>query len=330
MPQIVSGFTVPAGSDPVSSIDDTLSTMAGELATAIGTAGGRNLIINGAFDVWQRGTSISLSSGGRAYGPDRFMAQSNFSAGSSSLSQQAFTLGAAPVAGYEAANFLRLTAGSTASYFDIGQKVEDVRTLAGQSATVSFWAKASVATTTQVLLQQNFGSGGSASVDLTTNVTVGTSWQRYTFTTTLGSMTGKTIGAGSHLGFYLVVAAPTNSQTFDLWGVQLEAASTASTFRRNGNNPADELIACQRYYVAESGSSNLLQGYMTQASSTARDMAVFLPVTMRVAPTVSVTWAAGTGPGTYNITPRSFMTFVTIGNTTTPVSLNSYTASAEL
>lgn len=32
MPQTVSGFTVPAGTDPVSSIDDTLSTMATEIA----------------------------------------------------------------------------------------------------------------------------------------------------------------------------------------------------------------------------------------------------------------------------------------------------------
>lgn len=34
MTQIVSGFTVPSGSDPVSSIDDTLVTLAGEVEVA--------------------------------------------------------------------------------------------------------------------------------------------------------------------------------------------------------------------------------------------------------------------------------------------------------
>ena len=34
MTQTVAGFTVPAGSDPVSSIDDTLVTMAGEIEVA--------------------------------------------------------------------------------------------------------------------------------------------------------------------------------------------------------------------------------------------------------------------------------------------------------
>lgn len=38
MTQIVSGFTVPAGSDPVSSIDDTLVTFAGEVRAAITAA----------------------------------------------------------------------------------------------------------------------------------------------------------------------------------------------------------------------------------------------------------------------------------------------------
>lgn len=38
MTQTVSGFTVPAGSDPVSSIDDTLATFAGEVRTAITAA----------------------------------------------------------------------------------------------------------------------------------------------------------------------------------------------------------------------------------------------------------------------------------------------------
>lgn len=37
MPQVVSGFTVPAGSDAISTIDDTMATMAGELSSKFST-----------------------------------------------------------------------------------------------------------------------------------------------------------------------------------------------------------------------------------------------------------------------------------------------------
>lgn len=51
MTQTVSGFTVPAGSDPVSSIDDTLVTMAGEIEAAT-----KDVVFNA-----QTGTSYTLA-----------------------------------------------------------------------------------------------------------------------------------------------------------------------------------------------------------------------------------------------------------------------------
>jgi len=72
-------------------------------------AAGKNAIINGAFNVWQRGTSVSLTSNTYAYGPDRFVALCTFSAGTSSFSQQSFAAGTAPVAGYEGTFFARVT-----------------------------------------------------------------------------------------------------------------------------------------------------------------------------------------------------------------------------
>jgi hypothetical protein len=248
---------------------------------------GKNKMINGDFGIWQRGTSISLSSGGRVYGADRFNCQSNFSAGTSTFSQQAFTAGTAPVAGYEGSYFGRLTAGSTASYFDVGQKIEDVRTLAGQPVTISFWAKASASTAMSILLQQNFGSGGSASVDSSSAVTITTSWVRYTFTTTLASLTGKTIGTGSHVGFYLLTTGSvTGSQTFDIWGVQLEYGSKATPFQTATGTIQGELAACQRYLPSVSnlgGVNEFAVGYAYAANSTI--YVVNLPVQARVQPT---------------------------------------------
>lgn len=51
MTQTVSGFTVPAGSDPVSSIDDTLVTFAGEVRAAINAAGSELNVIDAKGDL---------------------------------------------------------------------------------------------------------------------------------------------------------------------------------------------------------------------------------------------------------------------------------------
>ena len=51
MTQTVSGFTVPAGSDPVSSIDDTLVTFAGEVRAAINTAASEFNVIDAKGDL---------------------------------------------------------------------------------------------------------------------------------------------------------------------------------------------------------------------------------------------------------------------------------------
>ena len=267
---------------------------------------GKNKIINGDFGIWQRGTSISLSSAGRVYTADRFNVQSNFSAGTSTFTQQTFTAGTAPVAGYEGSFFGRLTAGSTASYFDIGQKIENVRTFAGQPVTISFWAKASASTPMSILLQQNFGSGGSTSVDSSSAITVTTSWVRYTYSTTLAAITGKTIGTGSHIGFYLLTTgAVTGSQTFDIWGVQLEYGSKATPFQTaSGGSPQAELAMCQRYYIRYTGNAAAQNPIGTgfALASTIAQAVITLPVTQRVTASISYsaaaditfTWSAGT------------------------------------
>ena len=181
-----------------------------------------------------------------------------------------FTPGAAPVSGYEATNFCRTVISShtlTSDYCVFSQRIEDVRTLAGQTATISFWAKAASGTPKIfVELSQEFGSGGSATTHVGSTVIIGTSWQRYSVTMNVLSVSGKTINANSIFGLAFWVSAGssfdarTNSlglqnNTFDIWGVQVESGATATPFRRNANSIQGELAACQRYCYVKNGST---------------------------------------------------------------------------
>jgi hypothetical protein len=221
----------------------------------------KNQILNGDFRINQRGFSSTTSDA--TYGFDRwFLGKSGD--GTVTYSAQTFTPGTAPVSGYEGVNFARVvTTGqtTTSSYALLAQRVEDVRTLAGQTATVSFWAKAaSGIPSITVELQQNYGTGGTATSDLyKSKIAITTSWVRYSVTIALSSISGKTIGTGSNLGVALWVSAGSNfnsrldtlglqANTFDIWGVQVEAGSVATAFQTATGTIQGELAACQRYY----------------------------------------------------------------------------------
>ena len=209
---------------------------------------GKNKIINGDFSIWQRGTSFSNPKG--VYLADRY--NYNYDGtGNITISQQSFTPGAAPVAGYESQYFLRInqtTAGSGNNFSVLAQPIENVQTLAGQTVTVSFWAKADTSRALSIQLRQDFGSGGSSNVDTSgAGATLTTSWARYTNTITLPSISGKTIGTGSALRLFIYVPGNT-TQTIDLWGVQVEAGSVATPFTTASGTLQGELALCQRYY----------------------------------------------------------------------------------
>jgi hypothetical protein len=232
-----------------------------------------NAVINGGFDVWQRGTSLSPTSGANNFLADRFYYAFNGTGSTRTLSQQTFTPGTAPASGYEAAFFLRhncTVAGSGQTTSALVHKIEDVRTFAGQTVTFSIWAKADSTRNLSVQFGQLFGSGGSAGVGISgTTFALTTSWARYTFTVSVPSIAGKTIGDGS--SFFIQLDYPLNTtQTIDIWGVQLEAGSTATPFRRNANNIQGELAACQRYYQRRSAIdafSVFLSGYGISATN---------------------------------------------------------------
>lgn len=247
---------------------------------------GKNKIINGNFGVWQRGTSISVAAGGNVFTADRWQA---FIVGTTSTaSQQTFTPGTAPASPYESQYFHRIATGASTTYYELQQRIEDVRTFAGQSVTYSFWAKASNAHTAAVYINQNFGVSGSANVGTASqNISLTTSWQRFTLTFTLGAMTGKTIGASSYINpFIYYVSGTVASTSIDIWGVQLEAGSTATAFQTATGTIQGELAACQRYYFrTQTGTNPGYFGVTVAGSSTTTYANVIMKQTMRTTPT---------------------------------------------
>jgi hypothetical protein len=241
-----------------------------------------------------------------AYGFDRWRIFA--SNGTTTYSAQTFTAGNA-IPNQEPKNFARLvTSGQTLSTAAsiLQQRIEDVRTSAGQQVTVSFWAKAASGTPkVSVELVQGFGFGGSADVNTYINqVTLSTSWVRYTVTGVLPSISGKTIGdvyeapeEAGYLALHLWVSGGSTynsrtgslgiqSNTFDFWGVQLEAGPQATPFEQRPIGV--ELALCQRYYalLASGPGSHIGVGfYMTATHVYIQSSA---PVPMRASPTIAV------------------------------------------
>jgi hypothetical protein len=275
--------------------DSTTSTgLAWQPYGAIQVAG-KNKIINGDFRVWQRGNSFSLSTGAVTFGPDRWFW---VMPGGTTVSRQAFTPGSAPAPGHEGQFYVNTTLTANGQNYEIGQRVEDVRTFAGQRVTLSFWARSTAgAQPLGYALFQNFGTGGSpSSMAQATQVTgsgpytPSSSWQRYSYTFDLPSISGKTMGTNNDS--YLLVRPmqftnTTTNTSVDIWGVQLEAGSVETPFTTATGTIQGELAACQRYYQRfTAGSAN---NYMASGGIAGSSVDLYMPVklttTMRIAPT---------------------------------------------
>jgi hypothetical protein len=291
---------------------------------------GKNKIINGDFRVNQR--SFTSTTTTATYGFDRWSC-SIAGDGTATYSAQTFTAGAAPVAGYEGTNFARfVTTGQTTTTTRTNwlQSIEDVRTFAGNTITVSFWAKAATGTPKMSIeMTQYFGPSGSATVIIDGGrITLSTSWARYSVTLAIPSVSGKTINAGSNLGLLLWVSGGSDfnsrigsmgiqSNTFDIWGVQVEYGAKASPFQlAGGGDPQSELAMCQRYYVTlVSGIFQPIASAFSNSATLMRSVITF-PVTMRTGPTLIA--SSGTSYYMYrNAASDDLFNSLTIGDTGT-------------
>ena len=295
-----SGILGVGSTNQVLTVDSSTATGLKWAAAAGGDTftAGKNKIINGDFAINQRNFTSNTTN--NTYGFDRWN-QLN-SGGTVTVTPQTFTPGAAPVVGYEGTNFVRIVSASQASqsnYASITQRIESVRTFAGQTITISFWAKASTGTPKiGITLEQAFGATGSSTVTTTIAAqTITSSWARYSFTVAVPSVSGKTISGGSDmLGILIFTSCGTSvtgystdvglqNVTVDFWGVQAEAGSTATTFQTATGTIQGELAACQRYYFRVKGDGiSLYANYSTYGvaqSTTIAQPVIVCPVPLR-------------------------------------------------
>ena len=265
----------------------------------------RNKIINGNFDIWQRGTSLTSGTGNR-YLADRFFTSSVGS--TNTASQQSFLNGQTDVPN-NPSYFHRTVASSVAgnsNYIVLAQHIESVKILAGRTATLSFYAKADSAKPISIEFVQRFGTGGSPSSNVfgigVQKLNLTTSWQKFTVTANIPSIAGKTIGTDNDdnlaVLFWFDAGSDFNARTnslgqqsgtFDIAQVQLEEGSVATPFE---NRPiGTELALCQRYFISTRINSQN-DGFLITGEAVATSIIVFggiqFPVVMRAFPTTIV------------------------------------------
>ena len=302
------GWAEPDNSSLVKNGASDIRTLGNAIDTSVWNIGfgqaGKNKLINGDFFINQRGfTSNTVT---QTYNFDRWYQA--FAGGSQTVTPQTFTAGAAPVAGYEGKNFVQVVTASQSAagdYANYAQRIENVRTFAGQTTTVSFWAKAASGTPkVGVSGLQQFGTGGSPSGDVIitgSTVTLSTSWARYSVTLNVPSISGKTFGTtdntsilrldlwtsvGTTISGAGYPAVGIQNATIQFWGVQWEAGSIATPFQTATGTIQGELAACQRYYYRiANGQAYSVFGAGAGSSATVIRIAIPTHTTMRVYPT---------------------------------------------
>jgi len=245
-------------------------------------SGRKNLIINGGFDVWQRGTSLA---GGSVFLADRW-----FNTTTETQSRQTFTVGQTDVP-HNPTYYHRGTGGST-EWYERRQTIENVAITVGREVTLSYWMKGSSAFTNAPYSTQNFGSGGSGDVATAlSTASITTSWARYTHTFTPPSISGKTVGASNYLKLS-VLRANLNNITVEMANVQFEFGSVATDFEQRSYG--EELALCQRYFYRKEWKNYPCASVGYASSASVLVCNIDFPVEMRTVPSLIISDRAGT------------------------------------
>ena len=267
-----------------------ISSVLGSSALLPAGLGFRNIVINGGFDVWQRGTTAAIpSSVGTSYLADRWSAYRP-AVGST---QSRVTAG---LDGFQYALRIQRDSGNTGTgviYVNQSFETSTMVKLANKQVTLSFYARAGANYSSASSLfnaRVVAGTGTEANIiftgvtgstePVTTTPTLTTSWQRFTAT---GLIPSGTNGGGVYFYFTPVGTAGANDYV-DITGVQLEQNYQPTPFEQRPIGV--ELELCQRYFQI---SDAAIAGYATGGLQPASYFKTI--VTMRTTPTITVVTA---------------------------------------
>ncbi|MCM0760658.1 hypothetical protein M7775_19085 [Sporomusa sphaeroides DSM 2875] len=294
----------PSGNITATDMQDALTELAGRI---VENPSYRNKLINGGFDIWQRGTSQTSNGYGSA---DRW--RCNHVGSTKTVTRQTFAFGQIEVPG-NPIYFMRTIVNSVAgagNRCNLYQLIENVLASSDRTFTLSFWAKADSTKNIAIEFGQTFGTSGSpdiSGIDVTT-IQLTTTWEKYIIPVTFPSVSGKTINSNNlyYVSFWFDAGSNydsvTNSLgqqsgTFDIAQVQLEEGSVATPFEQRPYGL--ELMLCQRYFWKIQGGINVV-GYATGPGNQAYQTLIF-PVTMRAVPTTTNSWFNSANASSQNV-----------------------------
>ena len=230
------------------------------------SSAGKNLIVNGGMDIWQRGTSISVAaSAGITYTADRWCLNTGANQ-AMTISRQA-TNDTTNLPNIQYCTRFQRNSGQTGTgglFFSSSIESANAIRYAGQTVTFSFYARAganysAASSILQALIysgtgtDQNQLSGFTGSATpISQSPTLTTTWQRFSYSATISSSATELAAA-----FYFTpTGTASTNDYFEITGVQVELGSVATAFSRAGATIQGELAACQRYYQRFGGTGS--------------------------------------------------------------------------
>jgi hypothetical protein len=255
-------------------------------------AAGKNVVINGNFDIWQRGTSFTSVANG-TYTADRWKTAMAATGLSCNVTQDT----SVPNAGSKySIKVLQATSATSVGEYAVISIFEtsQILQLCGATTTVSFWYRSNLTGAHAARLYASPMTGGT-DVAQSFTVSAANTWEKkvLTFSSFAGVTSASTAptaeAAGLSIGFNVYGSASRTTLAandyFQIDQVMLETGSVNTSFSRAGGTLQGELAACQRYYFRQNptGSINVRGQGIGVGSSSAR-IACILPVTMRILP----------------------------------------------
>ena len=210
---------------------------------------GKNLLINGGFDIWQRGDSLPAIPN-PAFGPDRL----RFGHVGSTITLTKTNVDGTDDRGiiYTNKAAARIDITTKGTYIDISQKLEPIADWYGKEITFSYLMRQQIGTGAQIgsVRVRHFDGitiEGSVSFGLSTPITdTNLVWQEFTFT--MPEYTGSGTVEWTEVAFILDMATIDDGDRLQLISYKLEEGSVATNFSTQGASIGEELALCEDFY----------------------------------------------------------------------------------